>query len=114
MLSAVEVNAIALRDVIPANTGDLDLFDYLANNKPIALVSTDKSQLRKEVEMRKLKSIKVTAVYIEPFWTKKLILWSQAEWMVKNWPMIESWVESSVTGSFGSVKQRGRIESIRI
>ena len=114
MLKCLDVDSVASREVLPENAKDTEIFDYLRENKPIVFVSCDRRQTRVAEECNLLKEIKVTAVYFEPFWNRRLRLWEQASWLVKHWPTIENWAESSVSGSVGAVKQRGRIEAIKL
>lgn len=117
MIAALDVDCIALRDELPQNTKDPDLFQFLKKkkktSKKLVFLSDDKSQLTREVEARLLKELRVTSIYFEPFWSK-LRRWDQAIWLVKHWQTIEKFCESTEYGSCGRMKQRGKIEQFKL
>ena len=110
MLSALGVDAVALRDEFPEDTKDVPLFQALSG-RDLVFVSEDRSQLTRIAEARELKKAGITAIYFEPFWNK-LQLWPQAAWLVKHWPPIDSFASIVERGTCASVKARGKIHVI--
>jgi hypothetical protein len=106
MLSALGVDAVALRDEQPQDIQDVDLLALLSG-KDVVFVSGDRKMIRRPAELRALKASGVTALFFGPFWPK-LGFWPQAEWLVRRWPLIDGFANGVSKGTFAEIKQNGK------
>jgi hypothetical protein len=110
MLSALDVDAVALRDELPQHTKDVDLLSALAG-RDIVLVSGDRIMTRRPAELKALRSAGVIALFFGPFWSN-MTFWRQAEWLVRRWQTIDGFASGAAKGTFAEIKQNGKSEII--
>lgn len=106
MLCALGEAVVALREEYREDIADTELFSQLRGQN-VVFVSTDRRQLRREVEGRALKQAGITALYFGPFFDRKN-LWEQAAWVVTRWPMIKDFAESADAGAVAEISQKGK------
>lgn len=106
MLTALGIDAVALRHHFSESTRDVVLFESLVG-RDVAFVSCDYSQTTSADERDALKLCGITAIYFDPFFGK-LRFWSQAAWLVRSWPAIDGFASGVARGTFAEVKQNGR------
>lgn len=114
MLRALEVDVVALREVMPANTKDQEFLGELHSKFGVdVFISNNTAQRTNQVEARLLKSSGVTSLYFGPFWGK-MKFWQQAKWLVNRWELIENYAGSAVAGSCADIKQAGRMTAFHL
>ncbi len=107
MLAALEeYEVVALRDMYPEDTDDLDLFPALKGSG-FVFVTCDDRQKTREGEARALKDSGLTALWLGPFWDKKQF-WDQAKWIINRWPTIDGYIKGVAPGTCSEVKENGR------
>jgi hypothetical protein len=106
MLNALDVDATALREEFAQSITDPSLFEQL-RGRSIVYVSSDIGQTTKSHEARAMREMKMTAIYIGPFW-HKLKFWDQAAWLVRHWPTIDGFANGVAKGTVAELKQNGR------
>jgi len=106
MLSALDVDAVPLRDVLRPDTEDRDVLATLKSTD-FVWISADRKQTTRTIEAQLLREAKVTALYLARFWSK-LDAWDQAVWMVKTWRLIDGFVRGAAKGTVAEISQNGR------
>lgn len=105
MLRALNVDVVAMRDELPTNSKDTDIFKYLAGTDRI-FVSLDRKQLTRICEAHELKIAGINAIYFGPFWGKKQF-WDQAAWLVRRWEKIDLTQQGLAKGTVVELKENG-------
>jgi hypothetical protein len=105
MLSALDVDAVALRDEFEQGIDDPELFARLAGRE-LVFVTTDRHQTTRRQEAEALKDCGVPAIFFGPFWAR-MQFWDQAAWLVTKWPEIDAFCASVAAGTCAEVKQNG-------
>ncbi|QDT39841.1 DUF5615 family PIN-like protein [Stratiformator vulcanicus] len=108
MLCELEVDAIALRDDIPANTPDHEVLMRLANSGRV-FVTGDRKMRRDPLTKVVLQDRNVTCLFFAPFWDH-LQLWPCAAWMTRHWPKVDGFAAKMKRGECAEIKQRGSCE----
>jgi hypothetical protein len=110
MLVALGVDVLAVRDVeeLGAGAGDVEIVQWLRGRER-TFITADKHIRTRPAEIAALKESRVTALFLERFWSK-LEFWPQAAWLITRWPEIDRWASSVPAGSCAAVQQRGRIQ----
>lgn len=110
MLRALDVDTIALREILPANTDDNVFLSHLSDR---TLITGDQHIRTRKIEATALKQSGVSAIFFAPFWPK-LKFWGQAQWLVTKWPDIDRFVSSTSMGTYAVVQQGGAIRLIDV
>lgn len=103
----MEVDAVHLRDVFPANIDDVEFLPALKGNYDV-YITYDHRQRTRLAEARAIKEAGVTALWLGPFWGKK-IDWEQAKWLISRWPSIHAFASSVVPGTCAEIKENGKV-----
>jgi hypothetical protein len=106
VLSALGVDAVALRDEMPANTKDIDVFPKF-KGRSIVFVTCDTSQRTRYAEAKALRDCGATALFLGPFWPK-MTFWQQAAWLVSRWERIEAFAGAVKRGTAADIKHNGK------
>lgn len=106
MLSALNEDVVALRDLCDVNISDIDLFAYL-KDKGRVFVTIDDRQKTRVRESRALRDAGLTALWFGPFWDRKKF-WDQARWLVNRWPIIDGFARGAVQGTCAEIKENGK------
>lgn len=106
MLAALGVDALALRDEMPRDAADVEVFEFL-KGRSIVFVTCDTRQKTRAAEARALRASGITALFLGPFWTK-MTFWQQAAWLVAKWEGINTFCEAVQRGTCADVKQNGK------
>ncbi|MDZ4684402.1 MAG: hypothetical protein SH850_04880 [Planctomycetaceae bacterium] len=113
MLRALEIDVVALREIMPADTKDADFLGDLKRRHSIdVFISNNSAQRTNRIEAALLKSSGVTALYFNPFWGS-LRLWGQAKWLINHWEKIEGFVRGAAPGTCADIQARGRLSLYR-
>ncbi|MDX1969310.1 MAG: hypothetical protein SFV23_19190 [Planctomycetaceae bacterium] len=108
MLRALDVEVVALRDVMPASTPDKEFLGELKRKYGVdVFISNNTAQRTNQFEARLLRSSGVTSLYFGPFWSR-LQFWDQAKWLVKHWEQIDGFCRGATQGTCADLKQNGR------
>lgn len=108
MLRALEVDVVALREVMPAHTKDPGFLADLRTKYAIdVFVSNDTSQRTNPIERALLKQSGVISLYFNPFWGK-LKFWPQARWLVNHWEKIDGFTKGVAQGTCANLQQNGK------
>ncbi len=107
-----EHEARALRKVYGAEAADLDWIPKAAKEGWI-LVSNDLMPTRRSPEKAALQGVRLTAVYIRPFFGK-MRFWDQAVFLVRVWPKVAGWALAFRPGTVGEVQQGGTSNEKRL
>lgn len=110
MLRALQVDVVALREELPQQATDAEIFRHLAGSDRV-FVSGNRSQLTRICEAGELKAAGISAIYFAPFWGK-LGFWGQAAWLVRQWNRIDDVQRGLARGTIVEIKQNGK--SVRI
>jgi hypothetical protein len=105
MLSALGVDAVALRSQFSPDIEDVDFLAQLTGTGMV-LMTADISQATRVQEARALKEAGVTTLFLGPFWSK-LKFWDQAVWLVRRWPRIDGFASNVTKGTCAEIKQNG-------
>ena len=111
MLSELDVEAFALRDVMDPATADIEIIEWIESNSEFdswVFVTGDLKTRTRPLEGSVFSETDVTLIYFANFWCKKK-LWDQAAWLVAKWPMIREFCETSEKGACAEVQQNGRL-----
>lgn len=106
VLKALDVDAVALRDVYAPNIEDTELFKNLRGSDQV-FITSDTSQTTREHEARGLLESGVTALFFGPFWGK-MIMWQQAIWLITRWQMIDGFAKGAAKGTCAEIQQNGK------
>jgi len=106
MLSAVDVNATALRAEFSESILDPEFLQAIKGTHDV-YATYDHKQKTRESEARAIKDAGLTALWLGPFWGR-LVFWDQAKWLITRWERIESFANSVVPGTCAKIKQNGR------
>ncbi|MGD9856910.1 MAG: DUF5615 family PIN-like protein [Planctomycetaceae bacterium] len=106
MLSALGKDTVALRDRLPSNTTDVDVFAYLKGSDTV-FVTVERRMRGRPVEVAAIKASGVTSLFIGPFYAK-LGFWPAAEWFIRRWPTIEGFALGAKKGMCALVQQNGK------
>jgi len=106
MLSALGVDAVPLRDEMPEDTKDVDIFPAFKGH-PIGFITCDTSQRTQKAEARALRDCGATALFLGPFWPK-MTFWQQAAWIVSRWERIQAFSEAVKRGTSADIKRNGK------
>ena len=109
MLKALGVDVLSVRDVgdLGEHASDVEILNRLTGRERV-FVTADKHIRSRPAEIAALKESRVTALFLERFWSK-LDFWHQAAWLVVRWPQIERFASGAPPGTCAGVQQRGRI-----
>ncbi len=108
MLRALDVDAVALRSVMPANTRDQDFLADLRTKYGVdVFISNNTAQRTNPIERVLLKQSGVISLYFNPFWGK-LGKWPQAKWLVSHWQQIDGFAKGVAAGTCADLLQNGR------
>lgn len=106
MLNALGMEAVALREIFPADLDDVALFGKLRGSGMVFITADDRQKTRRH-EARALKEAGLMALWFGRSWTRKKF-WDQAVWIIRRWPMIDAFARSVVTGTCAEIKENGR------
>jgi hypothetical protein len=106
MLSALEVDASPLREVLDEDATDEAILEFL-HSHPYVWMSGDRKQTTRPTQAKLLKAAKVTALYLGPFWSK-MTGWEQAVWLMRRWEVIDGFVRGVARGTIAEIKQNGK------
>lgn len=112
MLRPLGVDIVALREELPEDTEDVELFQKLKGRR-LVFISTNTTQLTRQHEAKALKESGVTSLFFAPFF-QKLKFWDQAAWMLRRWPQIDAFASSIELGVCAEIKQNGSALIYRI
>ena len=106
MLTALDVQANALREEFQEDISDVDLFNRL-RGKDNVFITGDERIRRREVEAKALRQCKITSLFLGPFWAK-MTFWDQAVWLVTKWPKIDGFASNVAQGTCAELKRNGK------
>lgn len=109
-LSIYDFPAFSLWAIFPDAIKDVQWIPKLAGTDWVVVTCDQHIQTRK-AEARALHSSGASAIFISPFFAN-LQLVRQGEWLLKCWPTIMAWAESTKQPFYCQVRQNGRIELI--
>ncbi len=112
MLFALGEDVVHLRDEFPRDISDIELFESLSQSH-FVFVSADRKILTRPAETRALKQAKVTSLFLSQFFSKKQF-WSQADWLVHQWPKIRGFAEGCQPGTCAIVSHNGKSQLISL
>jgi hypothetical protein len=99
-----------IREVYGEDAQDLDFLPKLGREGWI-LVSKDRRQTRRPAEREARQKARVTALYFGPFFGR-IRFWEQAAFVVRYWPALASWAETSTPGTVGIIQQNGKVKAV--
>lgn len=108
MLNALGVEAMAVRDEMPANTSDTEIIQWMEERKgDWGFITADRRTQTRPLEAPIFMRSKVTVIYLARFWNK-MTFWKQAAWLVKHWENIDGFCNGAEKGICAEFKQNGR------
>lgn len=110
MLAALDCDVEALRESFPTDITDENLLTQLAG-RDVVFVTGDRKMLRRPQELKALKAAGISVLFLGPFWSK-MGFWSQAEWWIRRWHLIDGFARGAVKGTFAEVSQGGKCRPI--
>src|SRR5262245_34387054 len=102
MLKALDVDAVALRELFSQSIKDPDLFKEL-HGSDVVYIAADRKQTTRIAEARALKDAGITALFMGPFWDR-MPRWQQATWLVTKWPLIDGFAAGVAKGTCAELK----------
>jgi hypothetical protein len=112
MLRALEVETVALRELLPTGTSDVDIFHALRDSGYV-FITADTSQPRREHEATALKRSGITALFLGRFWSKRTF-WQQAIWLVSKWERIDGFASGVQIGTCAEIRENGKARPFRL
>jgi hypothetical protein len=110
MLSALGVDAVALRHLYPTDVKDIAFLGELKTKHRVdVFISDDSAQRINPIEAALLRQSGVTCLHFNQFWGK-LKFWQQAKWLVSHWEKIDGFARGVVAGTCADLKANGRAE----
>ena len=114
MLRALDVNIVALREVMSPSTKDSEFLADLRRKFDVdVFISKDTSQRTNPIEAGLLKQSGVTSLYFNPFFGK-LTVWPQAKWLVNHWEKLDGFVRGASVGTCADIQQNGRCKTFSL
>lgn len=113
MLAALGEYVVALRDVFPQDIKDPDLLTALNRSEFDVFISSERRMRTRPPEAYLLKTVRVTALFIGPFWSK-LMFRQQAAGLVQRWPKIDGFAAGAARGTTATIKHNGRSETFQL
>jgi hypothetical protein len=113
MLTVLGEQCEALRDTLPENTDDVEVFRKLKERGDVIIISTDYHQRTRQAEARAIKEAGLTVFYFSRFFTK-MQFWPQVAWVTKHWPQIRNLAESIKAGHCAEISQNGKASFYQI
>jgi hypothetical protein len=106
MLSALDVDAVSLRDEFAVQIQDPDFLAQLKSKHDVYL-TYDHRQKTRQAEARAIREAGVTALWLGRFWGKKTF-WQQAKWLINRWETIQAFATGCVPGTCADIQESGR------
>lgn len=98
--------AVALRDMFPPNTSDVDLYTALGREPGWIVISKDEAQAKRAPERRAILSSGVVAYYLSPK-LRKLSVNQQAATIIWQWDKIVQHSRQNRNGLFRIPENKG-------
>lgn len=112
MLRALNNDVFAIRELLPANTSDEDIFEAL-RIREMRFVSGDRKILSREYQVLALRQSGISAIFFSPFWNN-LPFWDQAAWLVRRWPAIEEGFLTYRHPCHLIIQQNGKVKPVAL
>ena len=105
MLSALEVDVVALNEMFPENIDDEAFIRQLSSG--YVFVTHDRHQRTRRAQAMAIKEVGFTALWLGRFWGR-MDFWQQARWLTYHWQTVDKFASGAVVGTCAEIQQNGR------